>query len=259
MAVWVLSSIDAILDTAATNGPWSRVYAGQIAATTSATANSGYVTSQRFPTAMTMPAMTSVSTFYLTHFRAVSSQAPVILLLADEYLLGTLNTGTNAFTDGVAMPSKLIEGASTQTATQLAVAVVSTALGASTSALTITYTNQGGTANQTATMTLPNSSAVNSAFMIDPHLATNDTGIQDVTSLSVATTFTGVVKIYGLIVLGLAAQGTGAASSSQAIGLDCLSAPIFPWPVAAADALGFYSFGTANAMDVVATIAGIGD
>jgi hypothetical protein len=236
------------------------------ASTTAATVNCGFQTAQRYPRNFNLIGQTGTATLgggvtggYATYLRPYCSVGNTHTIVGIEYQLGqiTANGGTGTFVDGSAMPTKSfrIGGASSslQTSAMLVFASVSTVMvGAGTYTLTITYVNQDGTGSRTATLTIPNIAAVNSAFDVIPHLQAGDTGIQDITNITLTGT-SGVIRIYGLLPLG---YSTNTTSSAYACFSDPLALPMPMYLIEAADTLAVYTMGT-NAVKTCMVIMGV--
>ena len=228
----VLNSIDNIIASSEDNGPFTRFYYSTIGtATTAATTSSGYVNAQRFPNPLTMLSSfgAGITGAVFPYVRCMSDDPDSHFICGIEYDMGTLTISGNSFADGVAMPTKVVRGTSLQTASQIAFLVVNSTLTATTPVITITYTDQGGTTSNTATLTLPTNPVVNSSFLITPHLASGDTGIRDITNMSTNVGTGGILKIYGLLILNIV--GNQAAFTCHAE--DPLTVPHIMWKVEA--------------------------
>lgn len=248
MATPVLNSLDNIIDSIGNYGSLIRMHTDTFASnTTAATAASGYITAQRFPNPFTVPGYGSgVTDAYMTHLSMMTDRNIVDMVFGIEYLLGTVtaNGGTGTFADGVAMPNRKVNGSSIQSASQMLFAVVTTVMvGAGNYTLTITYTDQGGNGGATSTLTIPNVSAVNSAFLINPHLASGDSGVQDITGITLTGT-TGVIKIYGLLVLGNSIFGTQTTSLPNPI--QSITVPEIMWNITTGETLNGYRLNNTN-------------
>lgn len=246
-------SIDACINNANLYGTWPVGYIGAVAvATTAANTTSGYVAGQKFLPTIPVPAVgTGIEGYVITMCDMVQLTSGVVSVCVNETLLGTLTVSGNVFADGSAMPSKTVRGSLVQTASQLAILVVDTNMTATTPVVTITYTDQGGNTNQTATLTLPSTAKAQSTFLINSHLASGDTGIQDITNISISTGSAGVIKIYGCLILGVSVQGTTPQQS-----LEPFSAPMVQWVNQANDTIAFYGFGSNAVADLYACLAG---
>lgn len=256
----VLDSIDNMLASAATNGLWTRSYFGLTAGTTAADANSGGVTIQRYPETITAPSVgTGLTGMYLPWIRMAPAAAATLsfMVCALEYDLGNISIATGTFTDGDAMPNKAVAGSSVQTATLLMMAAISTVLTGTAPALTITYTDQNGGTGNTASPTIPAAAAINSAFLLNPHLASGDTGVQDITACTKNGGTTGVVSFKGL--LPLAMFPTSTLSSAGAPSFDILSAEFPMFKVEPGEKIAFYKFGSVLASQILACLTGVAD
>ena len=135
-------------------------------------------------------------------FRALSATAAYGARAIFMRKLGTYNLGTNTYTDtGInANPGSYFAGVS---------AVVTTALSATATTLTVTYTRADGVTGRSGSIVLAASQPITSK--IDMTMATRtdafgrtsvpDVGVFDVTAVSEATAATGVVDIYGYDVI----------------------------------------------------------
>jgi hypothetical protein len=108
--------------------------------------------------------------------------------------LGSFDVSSNVFTEGgsVASPehySRLF-------------AVVTTALSAAATNVTVTYTNEAGTLGRTtAALTIPASAPVGNCFEFTLQATTGqmrDNGVKDVTAISDTAAPTGVIEIWGV-------------------------------------------------------------
>ena len=195
---------------------------------------------------------TGLTGMYITGCRLFPSTGG-LAVAALEYTLGTLTVSGNVFADGVAMPSKTIKATSVQTVAQIPAVYVSATMTATTPVLTITYKNQAGTGSRTCTMTLPSNAAANSVYLMAPHLQSGDTGVQDITNISISTGSAGTIKIVGLLVLGT--------SSGQTIigAIDPLTTSMPIWLVAASETIAFYHLGAATACAIIGQISGVAE
>jgi hypothetical protein len=257
----VLDSLNNIIASYQNNGGWHRMYWYSTLSTNSATTACGYISAKALPRTITVPTPGGGLTgMYLTTCRlipGVSFAGNVICAL--QYTLGTLTVSGNSFVAGVSMPTKSLRlsqaSSSITTASQVALVAVTTTLNAATPVLTITYTNQDGDTGQTATLTLPTSPTVESAFIIDPHLASTDTGIRAVTNMSISTGSAGVLAVYGLLVLGIGQQSTNAGGAQG----NPLAEPRPLWLCEAGETIGFYMFGGNSANGFMAMLHGVAD
>ena len=237
-------TIDAAIS-AATNGLMQRMYYFRGAAgNTAATTTSGSTSIFRCPQRIQMPSSngSGIAGFIATNIFAFSRDAATGMFVGLEYELGSLAVSGNTFTDGVAMPTKTIRGTSITTAASLVFAVATVAVTATTPVLTITYTDQDGNTNQTATLTLPTSPLINTGFYVTPHLASGDTGIRDVTNISISTGSAGTIKIYGVLPLAASNQPV----VPQATTLHCMSTPLTPYLIEPNEYIAAYRFGSTS-------------
>lgn len=252
----VLNSVDNILASAADNGIFTRFFAGKIGTNTIANITSGYTSWGRSQLGITIPSLgTGLSGVIFPYIEITSEDSKCGFAIGIEYLLGTLTVSGNSFADGVVMPTKTIKGVSLQTAAQMVFAVVTTSLTATTPTLTTTYKNQAGTGGKVCTMTLPTNPVIDSAYLLTPNLANGDTGIQDITNISIDTGSAGVISIYGLLVLRM----TSCAPTAQSIGPYSLTVPHIMWPAIAGEVIGFYRHIEASSGDILAIISGVAD
>lgn len=243
-------TLDAAISAAATNGMMQRMYYSRTGLTvTAATINSGGVSILRSPQRIQMPSSngSGVSGFIATNVWGFTGASNSGMFFGLEYELGSLAVSTNTFTDGVAMPIKTVRGASITTAASLVFAVATVAVtGATTPTLTITYTDQDGNTSNTATLTLPSNPSINTGFYVTPHLASGDTGIRDVTNISISTGTAGTIKVYGLLPLMISNNP----SSPFATVLNCMNAPLVPYLIEPNEYIGAYRFGVAGASEL---------
>lgn len=258
------NSIDDLLASVATNGPVVRnFFQRSTAAITAANTTSGYVTTRRQLSTITVPSLGAGLTgliFTTIRMAPGGSNSYAISCAALEYELGVLTVSGNSFAAGAvaSMPTKTIRGTSIQTASLLPVVVATTALGgATTPALTITYTDQDGNASQTASLTLPTNPTINSGFLVTPHLASGDTGWRDVTNMSISAGTSGTLKAYGLLPLAFdLSAGTGA---NAGMALDLIPSNLPAFVAETNDIIAFYMFGSTAATDFVAFLFGVAD
>lgn len=247
-------TINAAIASSATNGMMIRTFYSRLASgtTTAATATSGGVTALRLPLRPQMPTNgTGVSGFIATNIWATNGIANTGIIVGLEYELGSLAVSGNTFTDGVAMPTKTVRGTSITTAASIIFAVVTVAVTATTPVLTITYTDQDGNTGNTATLTLPTSPLINTAFYVTPHLASGDTGIRDITNISISTGTAGTIKVYGILPLTISTSANAAISA----GLTCMNSSIVPYLIEPNEYIGFYRFGATTATELYAGFA----
>lgn len=244
-------TINAAIASTAQYGMMQRIYYSRTAGgVTAATTTSGGVTITRAPLRPQMPSNGSgVSGFIATNTWGFSNIAATGLLYGLEYDLGTLTVSGNTFTDGVAMPTKSVRGESIVTAASLVFVVVTTTLIATTPVLTITYTDQDGNTGQTAVLTLPTNAAVNTGFYIAPHLSSGDTGIRDVTNISISVGTAGAIKIYGVLPLMISTATVTASISNT---LSPLNSPIVPYLIEPNEYIGFYRFNVTTGGEIFA-------
>lgn len=221
--------------------------------TTAATNTSGKVSMHQILPRFTVPSFGSgVNSAILTEFKHLSNVTSRQPLVGIDYLLGSINMNTGTFTDGVAMPVKSIFGSNLQTATDLAYIVATATHTATTPVVTVTYTDQDGNAGNSAALTLPTNAAVGSAFLINPHLASGDSGIRDVTNITKSAGTAGTCEVRGLLLLDSLDESLVALPETA-------GKPYMPYPIAAGETLGFYAMGAGSAYRVNVHIAMVGD
>jgi hypothetical protein len=177
-------------------------------------------------------------------------------IVAAEFDLGTLTVSGNTFSGAGTMPTRRYnDKTAVQTASTYSMLVVNTALTATTPVVTITYTDQSGNTGNTATLTLPTSPVINTAFLISPHLANADTGIRAITNMSISTGSAGILKVYGLLPIALGT--TEDLSNPQTPDIIPVAQPM--WQLKGADSIAVYQIGKATVDDAWMTIAMIGD
>lgn len=229
-------------------------YAAHSTTTTAATTTSGYQTLQRFPQTFTVPSLGSgVTNAYMGMYRNVNGGAGVglITMACLEVTLGTLTVSGNSYADGSAMPTRTPylfgSGSSQSLASMIPVAYISTTLAATTPVLTFNYTNESGTTGRSSTVTLPTNAAINSAFLLQPHLQSGDSGIRDLSAsapsgLSISTGTAGVIKVVGLIPLAIVSNS----NAGQGLGLDSRRIGDTLYPLQGSDVISFWRFGTGS-------------
>lgn len=245
-------SVDDGLAQHASFGHLSRCISQNLPLSTAANATSGFNTIRRMPTLYTMPALGgSVEGCVMTRFSVMAAVSGVAYFAAIEVLLGTLNMATGAFTDGVAMPTNrkhFMNRAGVQVASLMPVCRVSAAVTATAPVITTTYVNEDGTGSRTCTMTLPNNAALNSCFLMAPHLQTGDTGIRDITAATRSVGSAGTIQLHGLLPLSWQVSITATGATAP---VSPLWVPTVDWDVIEADTIGFYAIGSAAATNAV--------
>jgi len=234
-----LLSLEAANQQAVSRGALYQSWVAYLSAgTTAATTNCGSETMQRLPQAFVNYA--SVDDSFAYDFSGIVAATAIQLAAFIEYDLGTLTVSGNSFSAGVSAPTKTPAGGSSGVCVFNAVAVfIATTLTATTPVLTITYTDQAGNTGNTATLTLPTNSTINSAFLVYPHLAAGDTGIRAITGVSISTGSAGSIKIMGLLELASIPCG------SIGPGLNDIRNTVHPiYPVSASETIAFYTYNT---------------
>ena len=239
----VYDSVDNILSSAKNLGVFRRFWSNNVGTCSAATTSCGSQSIKRLPGPITLPSSfgPGVNGIYFTRVE-MATDRQTYTLAALEYNMGSLAVSTNTFTDGVSMPVKNVLGNSIQTAAEMTVVVATTALTATTPVLTITYTDQDGNTGNTATLTLPTNVSVNSGFLVHPHLANGDTGIRDITNVSISTGSAGVLGIFGLLILNT--QSNGITFCPNRFGPT--NQPYIPWIGEASERVAVYQGNTVN-------------
>lgn len=184
---------------------------------TAATVTSGYVGLKHYSDEVLMPSSlpSGVLGYSLASAEVSANINQATTIAALRYDLATL-TGASTYAQGVTMPSKLINGASVQTAAMLCMLMVSvTFTGSTTPTITITYTNQDGVTGRTATLILPSNPTINSSFLIGPHLQSGDTGILSVQNITRSVGTVGEIKVVGLLPMYVQPSSIAAPSAAE--------------------------------------------
>lgn len=252
-----LDSFDAMLAAASTKGLLNRFIIDSSTTSTAANSTSGRVTIVRFPAPITLPTVgAGVTGAYVTQLTMANTVSGTVLWGGLEYTLGTLSVSGNSFASGVAMPTKTVMGTAVTTAAVEPLLVVTTTLaGATTPVVTITYTDQAGNAGNTASLTLPNSPSVGSAFRIAPYLANGDTGIRAVTNISISTGTGGVLVVYGLLPIN--ANYTSTAGGFGALSPLETPTPMYLWE--AGERIAFYRAGSTTAANIFVHLTAVAE
>lgn len=237
-------------------GPWPVALSTKAGATTAATTNCGKISIKRYPDVITIPTLGSgVTAAYLTDVGIGTVLAGSTTYVGYEQLLGSLTVSGNVFSAGTAMPTRTIAGASVVTATLSPILVATTALTATTPVVTITYTNQAGTGSRTATLTLPTNPAINTGFLITPHLQSGDTGIRSVENISISTGTAGVLRVYGLFPQAININSAGGSGTTVL----AINSPIPMWPFLGGDSVSVVQFSNTAAADCHVAMCFVGD
>lgn len=254
-----ITSIDDMIASNASYGMFTRLFiTDQLTSTTAATTGSGYISAQRYRNQLTIPSMTTVARCYFTMVRMTNEDANTFLMSGLEVELGSLDMNTGTFTDANAMPSRRVMGAGTsaiQLATMMPMLVVTAAVTATTPTITITYTNQAGTGSRTATVVLPTSPALNSAFWCGPHLQSGDTGIQNISNMTKSAGTAGTIKLYGFMPISW--DGNPVASTIATV--DPLNDTLPVIGFEPSDIVAFYRFGGTTTSNLVAMLSAVGE
>ena len=260
----VLNSFDNMIASAQSNGMLLQLLADRITGnTTAALATCGGISSQRYPNPFIVPSFGGgLSGMFVPSFDIVGSGVG-IYLGAVEILLGTLTVSGNSYSHGSAIGTRHDPGDDTATITaaaSLIMAVVTTALTATTPTLTFNYTNQDGTTGRSGSITLPSSPAINTAFLCTPHLQDGDTGIRQLSAsspngLSIDTGSAGVIKLYGLLPLAASCNASGGVVAA----IDPLLVSNALYHVVDGDSIAIYRFGNTALDDVIGFLTGVAD
>lgn len=199
-----LDTWDGMMRLAQEYGPYLRsvIYQNSGGAT-AAISTAGVIPAARMPNPLVLPASfgTGVKGIRFVNINGQVSNGQTMLLVGLEYLLGTLDMNTGTFTDGVVMPTKIVNGESVQTAAMWTFLTVTANVTATSPVVTVTYTNQDGTTSRSAALTLPSNPVNTSAYWMTRHLQGNDTAIRDVTNMTKSAGSAGTVRVYGLLPL----------------------------------------------------------
>ena len=250
----VVDSRDALINAANARGAWNILNIDKGSATvTAALTTCGYLTARKFPNTITLPTITSPSTeVYCTYCRIMASTASVSLMCGKLINLGNINMNTGTYTSGSSMPTNTIAGLSLTTSATHIMAVVTTALTATTPTLTITYTDQGGNTGQTATLVLPTSPVIDTTFLVSPHLANADSGVRAITACTKSAGTAGVITFYGVQELGRSIMiGSGGTIAWEPV----LGMTKPRYPLSGGDVIGFFCFGSTANMDMAAMLS----
>ncbi|MBY0394929.1 MAG: hypothetical protein K2X91_00455 [Thermoleophilia bacterium] len=228
--------------------PLARKIKTSATAPTAATTASGYASCARCVHSFTVPSFgAGITNVYMTHFRGWTSGNNTLILAAIDVTLRTIAIASGTNTPGSSMPTRTVAGSSLQTASCIPLLHVSSALTATTPTIGYTYTDQDGNASQSAgTITLPSNAGLNSCFLVAPHLANGDTGVQAVSALTKSAGSAGTLVARGLLPVGFGACAQGGVCGN----IDPLGLPWPMFPIQAGDVLGFYVFGIAAGLDV---------
>lgn len=244
MAGELKPTLDNLIASNATYGSFCRAIQSTMGsgAKTAASTTSGYTTGARFPDPLVLPSSfgTGVTGAIPTQIQLYQggSTSGGTMVAGLEVNLGSINLATGTFTDGSAMPSRSIVGAnnSIQTAAMMVMAVIRTGV-TGIPTLSITYTNQAGTGSRTASMTLPTTTVVLSAFLMMPHFQGTDTAMQDITNVTKSAGTAGIIDFYGVIPMSVQA-GAGV----QVSNIDILSTPLPLISLQPSDTVSMYIF-----------------
>lgn len=244
-------NINVMLATSASYGNLNRLYAPRIAATTTAaTIASGGVTVQKLDLTPTIPSVgANVSGFIATNINMFNEDTGTGMIVGLDYLLGSLNLATGVFTDGVTMPLKTVRGTSIQTAAGLCFAVIRTTIAATTPTLTITFTDDSGTAGQIVTPIIPTNATAQSAFHLQPLFTGGSVGVRDVTGMTISTGSSGIIDVYGVLPLHVCFN------NGSLHGTNFLSNFQIPYLAIPNETLGFYRLFNNATCDAVINIS----
>lgn len=214
-------------------------------------ANNDFV---QFTTSGTLPAPLALATNYYVINKTTNTFQVALTSGGSAIDITTAGSGTQtcAFsnTPGVTMPTKTVRGLSLQTAATRCFGVGTVALVGASTAITVNYTNQSGVAAKSLVVTPPVTTMVaNTAMDVYPYLASGDTAIRSIESLSAANATAGTIKFYGYLELGKTCEVSTYVENSSPI----LAVPSCNFLCEAAETIGFIMFGQAAGTDMVAT------
>lgn len=171
---------------------------GAAAATTTLLSGADFALQSRTWTqAMPGSLPTGVTSFIPTTLVGWNTQAGPIIV-GKKISFGSINLGTNTFTDGSAIATETVAGNSIQPASGV-IAEVTTVLNASPGSLSITYVDQSGNAAEATSATALTASAAVGTCSFVP-LNTTDWGAIDLTTAaqSGGSSPTGVIELWGM-------------------------------------------------------------
>lgn len=208
---------------------WARI---NVATTAITALTMGQTTAQRYPIRPVIPAVgAGCDGFIATNISCLNEDVQTGHIIGLEYLLGTV-TAPNTFTDGVVMPIKKVRGTSVQTAASIIFAVTEANISGSPT-VNVTYTDQNGNTGNTFSFVCPSTAVANTALIISNRMTT-DTGIRDITAMSVTGLTAGNIKVYGILPLYLSVNQT------TEYRVPLLAAPLVPYLLQAGEFLGIY-------------------
>lgn len=150
--------------------------------------------------ALITPYPSGVTGYILSAIKSLNcSTSSLTCVIGKMVDLGSLNIGTNTFTDGSQMPTYTALGVSKQFASPIFIEVT-TALNATPGSITVTYVDQdGNTAEAAASQNLTGSAVANSVGFV--RFNANDWGAIDITDAtqSGGTSPSGVIKFWGMV------------------------------------------------------------
>ena len=237
-----LDSIDSMMALHATYGAENIAIKNYQTGVTAATASSGGVSIARLKNSYVVPSLTSgVTAVCMTNFSALGTA----VYCGIDTVLGTLTVSGNSFASGSSMPTRAFHNkTAVQTATAFVVLHVSVALTATTPVITVTYTNESGVSSRTATLTLPSNAAIDSCYLMTPHLQSGDKGIQSIQNISTSAGSAGTIIARGVLLTHANPQNaTVTADALIPITYQSLPSPY----INAGDTLGFYAINAAAA------------
>lgn len=188
-----------------------------------------------------------------------SSSTGFANLLCKAVDLGSFDIGaatTGVFTDGSAMPTATIMNTASTSYASAVLAEVTTALAGTQTVVTVTYTNQDGTAGRTSGVATPTTgAAVRSVSFVT--LTAPDWGVRDITAVSRVSSSgpTGVIKFWGVIPISF--QSNPIASGPVVDNL--LTSGINLVRLGGSDVLRTFVFGDANVKNIIGNVYILGD
>lgn len=231
----VTPTIDGFL-AASANGQYQSTNFANLSVSSAPTV-SGTTGARRGLSFFTIPTLGGSVTGGLTTITSgLNNNAACGVIHAQEINFGTYTFGTGWSGTGTTMPTKTIQGSSIQTASPMLAIAVTSNVTATTPTITITYTNQAGTASQSMTYVLPTNSAVTSAYILNSFLASGDVGVRAVSNVSSSAGSAGTFQLFGCLPISM--DGYSASPLNSPV-----VAPNPQFQFAGGEQIGFYSLG----------------
>lgn len=248
-----VTSYDAVINRISNGKSFDIQVIGESAAAP-ANITAGSVTVTRVGSNVTLPSVPAGTTDYKILAGMLITNVAFPVMIYKLVNLGTLNIGTNTFTDGSAMPT--VGG--TQSS-GICIVEVTTALNATPGAFTATYVNQAGTGGKVSTSSsLTASAAVGQCGIL--RFAAGDNALQDITAAtqSGGTTPSGVLQFWGCLPIATLLGNSGTTGNLPNTFNNLTSAFNF-LPLAAGDKVGFFSTTSASATGFMGSFTVLGD